>query len=89
MRWVMECCFCNEWGQGSPGEEPQQDGCGAGDGQIRPLALGLHTQVGLHLLEEPAPHWIRGDLQLPRQHKPFQDPDRVRRQVGAELSRVN
>ena len=25
-------------GQGGPGEEPQQDGCGAGDGQIGPLA---------------------------------------------------
>ena len=65
-------------------EEPQQDGRGAGDGQIGPLALGLHAQVGTHLLKEPAPYLIRGDLQLPAQDKPFQDLGRVRRWVGAQ-----
>ena len=56
----MGCCFCNNVsGQGGPGEEPQQDGCGAGDGQIGPLALGFHAQVGSHLLES--------NFQLPAQ----------------------
>ena len=57
---------------------------GVGDGQIRPLALGLHAQVGTHLLKEPAPYLIRGDRQLPAQDKPFQDLGRVRRWVGAQ-----
>ena len=52
-------------GQGGPGEETQQDGRGAGDGQVRPLALGLHAQMGPDLME--------GDFQLPAQDKPFQD----------------
>ena len=63
-------------GQGGPGEEPQQDGCGAGDGQIGPLALGFHAQVGSHLLES--------NFQLPAQDEPFQDLGRVRRWVGAQ-----
>ena len=71
-------------GQCGPGEEPQQDRRGAGDGQVGPLALGLHAQVGPHLLKEPAPYLIRGDLQLPAQDKPFQDLGRVRRWVGAQ-----
>ena len=47
-----------------------------GNGQIGPLALGLHAQMGAHLL--------KGDFQLPAQDKPFQDLGRVRRRVGAE-----
>ena len=42
-------------GQSDPGEDSQQDGRGAGDGQVGPLALGFHAQVGPHLLKEPAP----------------------------------
>ena len=63
-------------GQCGPGKETQQDGRGAGDGLVRPLALGLHAQVGPRLPE--------GDLQLPAQHKPLQDLGRVRRRVGTE-----
>ena len=55
-----------------------------GNGSIRPLALGLHAQVSPHLLKEPAPYLIRGDLQLPAQHKPFQHLHPVRRRTGAE-----
>ena len=60
-------------GQGGPGEEAQQYGRGAGDGQVGPLTLGLHTQVGPDFLEEPAPYLIRGDFQLPTQDKPLED----------------
>ena len=63
-------------GQGGPGEEPQQDRSGACDGQVGPLALGLDAQVGSHLL--------KGNFQLPAQHKPLQYPGRVLRRVGAE-----
>ena len=42
-------------GQGGPGEEPQQGGGGAGDGPVGPLALGLHAQVGPHLLKGDLP----------------------------------
>ena len=52
-------------GQGGPGKEAQQDRRGAGDGPVGPLALGLHAQVG--------PHLLKGDLQLLAQDKPFQD----------------
>ena len=38
-------------GQGSPGEEAQQDGRGASDGQVGPLALGLQAQMCADLLE--------------------------------------
>ena len=65
-------------GQGDPGEEPQQDGRGAGDGQVRPLALGLHAQVG--------PHLLKGALQLPKQDKPLEDLGRIRRRIGTEQS---
>ena len=64
-------------GQGGPGEETKQDGGGAGDGEVGPLALGLHAQMGARFLEEPAPYLIRGDLQLPTQDKPLQDPGRI------------
>ena len=63
-------------GQGGPGEETQQDGRGAGDGQVGPLTLGFHAQMGSHLL--------KGDFQLPAQDKPLQDLGRVCRWVGAE-----
>ena len=36
-------------GQGGPGKETQQDGRGTGDGQVGPLALGFHAQMGPHL----------------------------------------
>ena len=63
-------------GQGDPGKESQQDRRGAGDGQVGPLALGLHAQMG--------PHLLKSDLQLPAQHEPFQDLRRVCRRVGAQ-----
>ena len=50
----------------------------AGDGVIRPLALGLHAQMRSHFLE--------GDLQLPAQHKPFQNLRRFHGQVSAQQS---
>ena len=65
-------------GQDGKGEEAQQYGRGAGDGKVGPLALGLHTEVGAHLL--------KGDFQLPAQDKPFQDLGWVRRRISAEQS---
>ena len=65
-----------DWLPGGPREEPHQDWRSTGNGLVRPLALGLHAQVGPHLLE--------GDLMLPAQYKPFQDLRRVRRRVGTE-----
>ena len=65
-------------GQSGPREEAQQDGSGAGDGQVGPLALGFNAQMGSSFLE--------GDLQLPTQDKPFQDLGRVSRRVGGQQS---
>ena len=48
----------------------------AGDGQVGPLALDLQAQMG--------PNFLKGDLQLPAQHKPLQYLGRVRLRVGAE-----
>ena len=80
VRWVMECPFLQGvGGPGGPGKEPQQDGSGAGDGPVGPLALGLHAQMG--------PRFLKGDLSArggPAQEKPFNDLDRVRCWVGAE-----
>ncbi len=42
-------------GQGGPGEETQQSRRGAGDGQVGPLALGLHAQMGAGLLKGDLP----------------------------------
>ena len=65
-------------GQGGPGKDTNQDRSSAGDGLVRPLVLGLHAQMGPHLLEI--------NFQLPAQHKPSQDLGRVRRRVGTEQS---
>ena len=65
-------------GQGNPGEQPEESRCGAGDGPIRPLALSFYSQVRAHFLE--------GDLQLPTQHEPVDDLDRIDTEVGAEQS---
>ena len=73
----MGCPICSGWAaKGGPGEKPRQDGRGAGGGPAGPLALGLHAQVG--------PHLLKGDLQLPVQHKPLEDLGRVRCQVRTE-----
>ena len=77
LRWVMGRRFCNAWAARVVQEKsPSRAGRGTGDGEIRPLALCLHTQMGSYLVE--------GDLQLPAQYKPFQDLGRVRRRVGTE-----
>ena len=77
LRWVMGRRFCNAWAARVVQEKsPSRAGRGAGDGEIGPLALCLHTQMGSYLVE--------GDLQLPAQYKPFQDLGRVRRRVGTE-----
>ena len=69
--------FCNAWAARVVQEKsPSRAGVRAGDGEIGPLALCLHTQMGSYLVE--------GDLQLPAQYKPFQDLGRVRRRVGTE-----
>ena len=70
LRRVMGWRFCNAWAARVVQENsPSRTGVGAGNGQVGPLALGLHAQVGAHLL--------KGDLQLPAQDKPFQDLGRV------------
>jgi hypothetical protein len=49
--------------QGDPGKKAKEDWGSAGNGQVRPLALGLYPQVGADLLES--------DLQLPAQNEPL------------------
>ncbi len=61
---------------GDPVEEVQQDGCGAGDGRLRPLALGFHAQVSVDLLA--------GDLHLPALQARGEDGGRAPVGVGAE-----
>ena len=58
VRWVIGCCFCEGMGSRSgPGEETQQDGCGAGDGRVRPPLSLVGAAAGL---ETPAPQlWHR------------------------------
>ena len=76
-RWVMGCRFCNAWAAKVVQEKsPSRAGVVAGDGPVRPLALGLHAQV--------APDLLKGNFQLPAQDKPFQDLGRVRCRVGAQ-----
>ena len=61
--------------QGSPREQPEEGWCGAGNSQVRPLALRLHSQVRTDFLE--------GDLQLPAQHQPFNDSRGSSIEIGA------
>ncbi len=51
-------------GQRHPAEKAEQDGCGARNGQVRPLPLGLHPQVSTHGWE--------GDFSLPTAQAPLQ-----------------
>jgi len=51
--------------EGDEGEQREQARCGAGDGEVRSLALGLDTEVGAGFLER--------DLQLPALDEPAQD----------------
>ena len=51
--------------QDEPTEEARQGGRGAGNGRGRPLALGLDSQMGTHLLE--------GDFHLPAAQVPGED----------------
>ena len=77
VRWAEGRCCRRRWSARVVQEKsPIRIGVVPGNGQVRPLALGLHAQMRPHLLE--------GDLQLPAQHKPFQDLRRVRRRIGAE-----
>ena len=86
VRWVMGHCFCSRWAASATQEKsPINTGVvrpawcdrrGAGDGPVGPLTLGFHSQMRPHLLE--------GDLQLPAQHKPFQDLCRSHCRVGTE-----
>ena len=62
--------------QCNPGKEPHQYRRGAGDGPVGPLTLGFHSQM--------RPHFLEGDLQLPAQHKPFQDLCRSHCRFGTE-----
>ncbi len=51
--------------QGDHREQTEQGWCDAQDGEIRPLALGLHTQV--------SPGFVESDLDLPAPRKPLDD----------------
>ena len=62
--------------QGHDGEQAEQAGRGAGDGQIGPLPLGFDTKVVADLSER--------DLQLPSLREPAEDLQRLLRGVGAE-----
>jgi len=57
-------------------EKPQEGWSGSANGQVRPLALGLHSQVG--------PSLLKGDLQLPAQYKPLNCPDGFHGKLGAQ-----
>src|SRR5579859_6823319 len=57
-------------------EQRQQGGRGPQDGQVRPLALSLHTQVFSDLMQ--------GDFQLPPQDKPLYHLHRGNLQIGRE-----
>ncbi len=65
---------CSRWAA----SVTQQGRGGADDGQIRPLPLGLHAQVGTHGLE--------GDLHLPTAQEPPQQLRHRQGGVGAEQS---
>jgi hypothetical protein len=54
---------------GDKRKQAQQRRSRAQDGQIRPLALGLHPQMVTHLM--------KGDLDRPAQDKPLHDLDRL------------
>ena len=57
-------------------EQAQQGRCGASDGPIRPLALGLHAEM--------VSDFMKSDFQLPAHHEPFQDLFRFFVQVRAQ-----
>ena len=58
------------------GKESEQGRSRAQNGQVRPLALGLDAQV--------RSRFLKGDLQLPAQDKPFEDLGWGGAQIGAE-----
>ena len=62
--------------QGHQRKQSQQGRRGAGNGQIRPLALRLDPQMG--------PHFVERDLQLPAHDEPLQDLHRIGGQIGAQ-----
>src|SRR5712692_5435047 len=61
---------------GDQRKESQEGRCGAQNGQIRPLALRLHAQMGAHLM--------KGDFDRPTHDKPCQDLNRVGLLVGTQ-----
>ena len=62
--------------KGDDREQPEQAGRGAGYRAIRPLPLGLDTQMSASLLE--------GDLDLPAQDEPTDDLQGIPRGIGAQ-----
>src|SRR3954467_12718243 len=58
------------------GEQPEQTRRRTGNGQVRPLALGLDAEVVTHVPE--------GDFHLPALDEPGQDLQRIAGEVGAE-----
>ena len=75
---ASETCVLAEAGgqQRDAGEQPEQAGCGTSYCFVRPLPLGLDTQVVAHLAE--------ADLQLPTLDEPANDLQRLLGGVGAE-----
>src|SRR4051794_8195630 len=64
--------------QGHDREQSEQTWGGAGHGTIRPLPLGLYTQMRPYLLES--------DLDLPAQNEPADDLHGIPRGIGAQQS---
>src|SRR5215218_2849554 len=58
------------------GAQPKQTRCRTGDGQVRPLALGLDAEVVTHVPE--------GDFHLPALDEPGEDLQRIAGEVGTE-----
>ena len=62
-------------GECNPGEQSQQQWRGTRYGEVRPLALRLHSEVSANLLE--------CNFNPPAQREPFDDPDRRDRRISA------
>jgi hypothetical protein len=63
-------------GQGHPGEHAKESGRCTSNGRVRPLALGLDSQV--------SPAFLEGNLQLPAQNEPLNNLSWCRMGISAQ-----
>jgi hypothetical protein len=62
--------------EGDQRKQAEQGRSGAGNGRIRPLALGFHAQMGAHLM--------KGDFHPPAADEPGQDLERHQVEIGRQ-----